>query len=553
MSERKGGLTLESVRETFRNESLELLNLAEQALLALESQPSDASLVAEVFRVAHSIKGNAQSVGFEHVGRLAHAFEDTLSLAREGRLSVTSDLTEVLLIAVDALRSAIRDAMAGALELDERQRGVMAQLAGQNQVEAPAVPVPRPEQRADAAASPVLQPKPSRTIRVGLDKLDALVNLVAEIVIARGRVDELLRSTDGPGRGAALDAHQTADLLYQELQEQVMKLRTVPLGPLFREYYRTARDVSAACDKKVRLIVEGEDVEVDAAVVEHLRDPLLHLVRNAIHHGIESPALRRAQGKDACGEVTLRAWRDAGSIVVEVADDGAGMDFAKIRRRARDLGLLVADAEPADDLVAALVFEPGFSTSDTITDISGRGVGLDVVRRNVEAIRGTVSVDSADYGTTVSMRLPLMVAIIEGFRVGVAGETYVLPLDSVRECVEMPAVASSDGHGVGLIDIRGQPTPYIDLAGAFRLEGARPSRRSVVVVQHEGLEAGLEVDQLHGEAQTVVKPLGKLFEGIPGLAGTAILGTGKVAFVLDVPSLLRMALRRASSEAGGRL
>lgn len=547
MIERDDSL-LEGVRETFRQESLELLDLAEQALLALEDRPGEASLVDQVFRAAHSVKGNASSVGFDHVARLAHAFEDQLSLVRAHRLVVTADLTEILLGAVDALRGAIGGALGGATELDERQSRVLTELEGQGRAPRPSAEH-MPTQEAEEAVEPSeLRRQRARTIRVGLEKLDALMNLVAEVVIARGRVGELLRS--GSGQTEALDAHQSADLLYQELQERVMRLRTVPLGPLFRESVRTVRDVAAACDKTVRLIIEGEDVEVDAAVVEHLRDPLLHLVRNAVHHGIEPPAERRTKGKAEQGELTLRAWREAGSIVVEVVDDGAGMDFVKIRRRAQALGLLDADAEVPDDLLAGLVFEPGFSTADAVTGVSGRGVGLDVVRRNVESIRGVVHVESSPQGTTVAMRLPLMVAIIDGFRVGVAGETYVLPLDSVRECVEMPAVAFSDGRGTGLLDIRGIPTPYVDLAHTFHLDGSRSSRRSVVVVHHEGLEAGLEVDFLFGEAQTVVKPLGRLFASIPGLAGTAILGTGKVAFVLDVPSLLRLALRGASSGEG---
>ncbi len=348
MSEREESLTLEGVRETFRQESQELLDLAEQALLALEDRPGDSSLIDEVFRVAHSTKGNASAVGFDHVARLAHAFEDTLTLVRERRLVVTADLTEVLLGAVDALRGAVRDAASGATELSDRQREVLAQLGGNESPEAVAELPPEPEHRDSAVPTQLLSNR-SRTIRVGLEKLDGLMNLVAEIVIARGRVGELLRSTEVQGRAEALDAHQTADLLYQELQERVMRLRTVPLGPVFRESFRTVRDTAAACGKRVKLVIEGEDVEVDAAVVEHLRDPLGHLVRNAINHGIEVPEERRAGNKDEQGEVTLRAWRDAGSIVVEVSDDGAGMDFEKIRRRARELGLVTADGEAPDE------------------------------------------------------------------------------------------------------------------------------------------------------------------------------------------------------------
>jgi two-component system chemotaxis sensor kinase CheA len=323
-----------------------------------------------------------------------------------------------------------------------------------------------------------------------------------------------------------------------------MKARMVPLGPVFRRHVRTVRDVAAAHGKEARLETFGEDVEVDTSVVEHISDPLTHMIRNAIDHGIEPPDVRRRRGKDPCGSVVLRAFRDAGSIVIQVVDDGAGLDRRRIIARARSLGA-VADAEAlSDQQLHRLVLEPGFSTAEAVTDLSGRGVGLDVVRRNVERLRGAVEIESREgQGTTITLRLPLTLAIITGFAVGVGEETFLMPLDAVLECLELPKEECPHADGRGVLSLRGEALPYLRLGAAFGMDGAA-GQEHVVVVQHDGGKAGLVVHGLFGESQTVIKPLGRLFRDVPGIAGSAILGSGRVALILDVPALVRQAAAR---------
>jgi two-component system chemotaxis sensor kinase CheA len=351
-----------------------------------------------------------------------------------------------------------------------------------------------------------------------------------------------------------LEAHRESDRLYLDLQDLIMQARMVPLGPTFQQHLRTVRDLAAAEQKQVRLVLEGEDVEVDTAVVEHIRDPLTHMVRNAVDHGMECPAVREARGKDPCGRLTLRAFHEGALVVVQVSDDGGGLDRARIVRRAVERGIVAEGAQLTDEQVHALIFEPGFSTAEQVTEVSGRGVGMDVVRRNVETLRGSVSVESTlGAGTTITLRFPLTLAIIQGFRVVVAGDVYILPLEAVAECVELPA---GDGGGrAGVVNLRGEPLPYLRLREHFALGGERPARENVVVVHHAGARVGLAVDALLGESQTVIKPLGRMFQGIRGISGSAILGDGRVALILDVPGLLREALganrepSRASSGA----
>jgi two-component system chemotaxis sensor kinase CheA len=308
--------------------------------------------------------------------------------------------------------------------------------------------------------------------------------------------------------------------------------------------------VASAEGKRIRLLIEGGDVEVDTSVVEHIRDPLTHMVRNALDHGIEPPEVRRERGKDPVGRVTLRARHEGSSIAIEVSDDGGGIDRARVAERAQELGFLAEGSALGDEELQRLIFEPGFSTSRRVTEISGRGVGMDVVRRNVEALRGSVSVASeAGKGTTITLRLPLTLAIIQGFRVRVGDEIYILPLDAVVECVELPGEERALGAGTGVLALRGKPLPYLRLRRHLRVQGPPPARENVVVIRHGSAVAGVAVDVLLGESQTVVKPLGRMFQGIPGVSGSSIMGDGRVALILDVAGLLREALRNAAARA----
>jgi two-component system chemotaxis sensor kinase CheA len=379
-----------------------------------------------------------------------------------------------------------------------------------------------------------------RTIRVGVDRLDDLLNLTGEIAIARGRLTQILAARRGDSE--ALETHREIDRLHAQLQELIMKARLVPIGPTFRQYIRTVRDLTAAHGKSAHLVIEGEDVEVDTMVVERIRDPLTHLVRNAIDHGIEPPDVREARGKEPSGRISLRARYEASSILVQVSDDGAGFCRERIVERAIAAGLIQASEQLDDERVYRLIFEAGLSTAEAVTDLSGRGVGMDVVRRNVEAVRGTIAVESrSGEGVTFTLRLPLTVAVIEGFSVGVGKETYVLPLESVVECVDLERDAALPSRDSGVLNLRGEALPYLRLRRLFKM-GGRPDREKVIVVQHEAKRAGIAVDALYGESQAVIKPLGRPFQRIPGITGATILGSGKVALILDVPSILREAL-----------
>jgi two-component system, chemotaxis family, sensor kinase CheA len=541
----------EGIVQTFLGESEEGLAAMEEALIALESLPDDAELLGSIFRVAHTLKGNAAALGYEGLVRFCHTLEDLLEGLCDRTVAMGADLTAVLLRAVDALGEMVPAAVGGSDVLTRAQEDILGQLgrraaaarseagrpAPSRPVESPSAPTPVGATRASA-----------RGLRVGLDKLDRMLDLTGEIAIARNRLRRSLEQ--GAGSAGLREAQGEVDRLSADLQELVMKVRLVPLRTTLRQHLRTVRDLAAAQAKQARLVMEGEDVEVDTSVIEHVRDPLTHMVRNALDHGIERPEARRARGKDPVGTIWLRARHEAGTIVIEIADDGAGLDRDRIFENARRRGLDPARLDEAE--LQRLVFEPGFSTAEEVTALSGRGIGLDVVQRNIRALRGTVGIRSrSGQGTTITVRLPLTLAIIDGFGVGVAGDTYVIPLENVAECLELPAEASRDGEGHGVINLRGTALPYVRLRHLF---GARSdvSREHVVVVRQEGGgHAALVVDALHGESQTVIKPLGRLFRGVPGIAGSAILGSGRVALILDVPALLGHALRGAEAVRAG--
>jgi two-component system chemotaxis sensor kinase CheA len=538
-------IDMAAILPVFLAEAEENLAQVEDALLALEASPGDAETLNTVFRAAHTLKGNAANLGLAPVAEFAHGVEDVLDRLREGSIVLTAPLAGLLLRAVDALRALVPAAVAGLDELGEGDRALLRRIGdcaggrggGGDDEEGPPAAAAHP-----AAAVEARRP----TLRVRVDSLDRALDLVGEIAIARGRLGQLL--ADGAPRETLAEAHGDADRLHQELQESVMRLRMVPLGPVFRPYLRTVRDLAFANGKLCRVVVEGEEVEVDTSVVEHLRDPLTHLVRNAVDHGIELPDARRRAGKDPCGTVTLTARHEGGSIVVRMSDDGAGLDRARIAARARALDLASDPERLSDAELFRLILEPGFSTAETVTDLSGRGVGLDVVRRGVEALRGSLSIESRPgEGTAFTLRLPLTLALVEGFAFAAGGETFIVPLEAVVECMELPRVRH-EGVGEGVVSLRGAPLPYLRLRDALGLSGEPPRRESMVVVRHESGNAGLVVDTLLGATQSVVKPLGTAFDSVSGFSGSTILGSGRVGLILDVPVLVRRALDRAAAD-----
>lgn len=389
------------------------------------------------------------------------------------------------------------------------------------------------------------QTQEARFIRVHADKLDELINLVGELVIA-GAGATLLAQRQG--NGAMQEASALVSRLVEEIRDGALRLRMVPIGETFSRFQRVVRDVSKELGKDIELVVTGAETELDKSVVEKIGDPLTHLVRNSMDHGIESAELRASRGKPAKGKLRLNAYHDSGSIVIEVGDDGGGLNRDRILGKAIERGIVGPNQSLSDREIYNLIFEAGFSTADQVSNLSGRGVGMDVVRRNIEALRGTVELDSTPgEGTTVRIRLPLTLAIIDGFLVGVGDSAYVVPLEMVLECVELSDADRQALDHRAYVNLRGEVLPFVRLRDHFEVDGHGARRENIVVVHYAGNKAGLVVDQLMGEFQTVIKPLGKMFSKVKGISGSTILGTGEVALILDVPSLVQQA---AAREAG---
>jgi two-component system chemotaxis sensor kinase CheA len=377
----------------------------------------------------------------------------------------------------------------------------------------------------------------SQTVRIDAEKLDNHINLIGELVIASAGS---ALNAQANGDSALLESMFTLSSLVEEVRDSALRLRMVQIGATFNRFQRVVRDVSRELGKEINLVITGAETEMDKSVIERIGDPLLHLVRNSIDHGIEPAEQRLEQGKPAVGTLGLKAFHDSGSIVVEVFDDGAGLDRERILEKAISKGLAQHGQSYEEQEIFNLIFEPGFSTADSVTSLSGRGVGMDVVKRNITTLRGSVEVDSTPgKGTTIRIRMPLTLAIIDGFLVGVEKSSFVIPLDMVHECIELneeDRVASVDKD---YINLRGEVLPFIRLREMFKVGGRSEQRENVVVVSSGNNKAGLVVDSLMGEFQTVIKPLGKIFSHVSGISGSTILGNGEVALILDVPGLVR--------------
>ncbi|WP_051534843.1 chemotaxis protein CheA [Deefgea rivuli] len=373
-------------------------------------------------------------------------------------------------------------------------------------------------------------------IKVEVGKLDQLIDLVGELVIAGAGANLVAKQKSVT---AFEEAAQSVSVLVEQIRDAALTLRMVPIGEVFQRFPRVVREVARDLEKEIDLVITGADTELDKSMVEKLSDPLMHIVRNAMDHGLESTADRIAAGKPACGVMRLNAFHDSGSIVIEVSDDGRGLNKERILAKALERGLIQADHNLSDSDIYRLIFEAGFSTAEKVTNLSGRGVGMDVVRKNIEALRGEVEViSSPGHGATIKIRLPLTLAIIDGFQVMVNGAVYVIPLELVIECVDL--VGQDYQHNI--IKLRGEPLPFVRLRSLFgHPPAAAQQRESLVVVQYGSQRAGLVVDQLLGEFQAVIKPLGLLFQQMKGIGGSTILGNGQVSLILDVPHLVQMA------------
>ena len=382
----------------------------------------------------------------------------------------------------------------------------------------------------------------SRSIRIDSEKLDKLIDLVGELIIAGARANMIgqhIQNTELQECTSILSG------LVEEVRDAALELRMVKIGATFNRFQRVVHDVARELGKDIGLIVSGEDAELDKTVVEKIGDPLMHLVRNAMDHGIESAEARVAAGKPAKGMIKLNAFHESGSIVIEVSDDGGGLRKDKIFAKAVERGLVDPERKMSDSEIYNLIFEAGFSTAEKITNLSGRGVGMDVVKRNITALRGSVDIGSREgQGTTVTVRLPLTLAIIDGFLVQVGSSVFVVPLDMIEECIEYATEPGQD-----YCNLRGQVLPFIRLRQLFRIEGACTRRESIVVLKLGALRAGLVVDTLLGEFQTVIKPLSPIFSEVKCISGSTILGSGEVALIVDVAALMQTVGGRAAAIA----
>ncbi|HUK33894.1 MAG TPA: chemotaxis protein CheA [Vicinamibacterales bacterium] len=543
------------------------LGTIETTLLKLEKSPTDLKLVNDIFRPFHTVKGNAGVLGIASIEEFAHKIETLLDLARSGKHPIGPAEIDLVLKTVDLLKLIIDELPARAAgkpvtDTSARRRELMAR------VDALIAGAPPPPSHKSGFLSP--PPPPSNggdgergraaaaardeqsTVKVDTQKLDNLVDMVGELVIAQAILAE------DPAIAGASDDRLTRRLAHvrritSDLQRDTMAMRMVPIRQTFQKMARLARDLARKFEKPCTMALAGEDTELDRKVVEHLTDPLMHMVRNAIDHGIESPAARQAAGKPATAEVRLRAFHRAGFIVVEIADDGAGLDTDKILAKAVAQGLVPAGIELSPVEIHQLIFQPGFSTASQVTELSGRGVGMDVVRRNIEALRGRIDIHTElGKGTTFAIQLPLTLAIVDGILLGVGADRFVIPTFAVQESFRpQPEQVQSLQGQICMVQVRDRLYPLLHLGEVFGITGARQriSEGTVIICHDNGRSVALAVDELLGKQEVVIKSLGEMFKHIRGVAGGAILGDGRIGLILDTGGLVSLAGKSTSQVA----
>ncbi len=558
---------LEMFRE-FLSESYEHLHNIELGVLVLEEKPGDHDTLNSIFRAFHTFKGGSGLLNLVPVNRLAHELESLLDLARQKKIAISSQIIDVILEGGDRLKRftvEIEQQVSGQRpsapiviptgDLIRRVRAIVqSHSASAPVVEAAAPVTAAPAKAAEPAANAPARPAApevnagssgfaSSLVKVATQKLDNLVDLTGEMVIAQSQVvhDPSIKNL---GDARLLRNLTQLSRIANELQKTVLSLRLVPIRPTFQKMNRLVRDLATKQGKLIELKLYGEDTELDRTLVEQLNDPLVHMIRNAVDHGIEKGEARRAQGKEPLGVIELRAWHQGGSIILEVKDDGAGLNRERIRDKAIEKGLIKAEDDLSESEIFQLIFEPGFSTAEVITDVSGRGVGMDVVRRNIEQLRGKIDIRSTPgQGSCFRIYLPLTLAIIDGMLISVGHQRFILPALLVRESFRPTADMISTVQGKGeMVNVRGRLTPLLRLYDHFNLtpESTDPTQGVVVVVGDEHQQRCLMVDQLLGKQEVVIKALGETFQRRKDFAGAAILGDGQVGLILEVDCLVNL-------------
>ncbi len=536
--------------QEFLVEAREHLASVEAGVLALERQPDDGEALNAVFRSFHTIKGLAAFLGASAIQELAHETENVLDLARSGHLVLSSEIIDLILLSADELTKCLKLAeTCGMNEIPRCNPELLASLAAIAHEEAP---VGAAEEAVEESVQTVQGPVAGKAsagasgqgaaqgnvLRVDALKLEYLIDMVGELVIAESvvRHDPAIAQSQDPLLSRNLT--QLARVV-EEVQKTSMSMRMVAVGTMFRKMSRLIRDLSRKSGKIVELTTVGDDVELDRSIVDDLADPMVHMIRNSVDHGLEMPEERLKAGKSEKGTVRLKAMHDAGDIVIELADDGRGLDAAKILAKAKRLGLVGEQDQPDEDAIFKLIFEPGFSTADKVTDLSGRGVGMDVVKKQIQKLRGRIAIKSvAGKGCTFVLRLPLTLAIIDGLVVGVGAQRYILPMFAVRE------MFSPGPDTLVMLENRAEAALFRDkLLPVIRLsrllEARSEDRTGGVLIVAEGRDQlyCIAVDQLIGKQEVVIKSLGKTYRDVPAISGGSILGDGRVGLIIDVNAL----------------
>ncbi len=566
---------VEKLRITFKEEAYELLAELEATLLELEKSPADSESINRAFRVLHTIKGSSGMCAFYDIASFAHEIEAYFDLVRKGEIIVTKELIDLTILASDQLTSLFdviyRDGKADTERTEQIVALFKKQTSGKTGTRAYSNPrgadlaqaesfvrgadllLPLNDEKGpvgnDKVRTASTEQQDAReqrqgadatsSIRVATGKLDSLVNLVGELVTVQARLSQTALTL---GNSALQSIAEEVERLTADLRDNAMSIRMLPIGTTFSKFKRVVRDLSAELGKEIELTTDGAETELDKTVIEKLGDPLVHIIRNSIDHGIERPDERMAAGKPRKGTIHLSALHSGAHVLIRVQDDGAGLDVETIRATAVERGLLRIDAEITEQELWQFILAPGFSTAKQVTGISGRGVGMDVVKRSIDAIRGVLEISSEKgAGTTITLKLPLTLAIIDGFLTKIGADSYIFPLPLVEECVELTRDNAFSKGNRNLINVRGHIVPYIRLREQFAVNGEAPLIEQIVITNAGGRRLGLVVDAIVGQHQTVLKSLGAFYRDVEGISGATLLGDGTVALILDIPKLVSMA------------
>ncbi len=549
----------------FINNSDELMATLDEQVLALEQSPNESGIIEEIFRAAHTLKGAAGMFAFKGIERVMHRMENYFDSVRKGKMRVDSLAIDVILKTMDVLRTlldAVKETKPSGFKTVPIIEELNALCAGKLKSVSKAPPKIEKTEEPEEDQKPKVKKAEQATIRVDLKRLDTLVNLIGELVIDRTRFisieEELLRK--GPSPRLASNMSETVQLFgrhMNQVQDIIMNVRMVPVGNAFNKFPRVVRDLARSLGKEIDLVIEGEQTELDKTLVEQIGDPLVHLIRNAVDHGVEMPEDRLKKGKAAKGTILLSARQDGNQITIEIKDDGKGMDPEVLRRKGVEKGLIREDAVLTERDIFSLIFESGFSTAQKVTNISGRGVGMDVVRKEISKLKGVIDINSKlGKGSTFTIQLPLTLAIVQSLLVKAKGEIFAIPLASVVESLRIEPQDIQLVGGAEVIKRRDQVLPLLHLTEALALDSKDSEfwyqlerdqgtsklrkldkRLFVVVVGQADRRFGIVVDSLLNQQEMVIKPMGELMQDIPCVAGGAILGNGEVVLVLDLADL----------------